>query len=67
MDFLREPDRGLWEPRGSWDFGLPQGKAEAGMWLGISEEAAFGLGLYGREEGIGMSEKGTCGHKFQFL
>ena len=19
----REPDRGLWEPRGSWDFGLP--------------------------------------------
>lgn len=37
------------------------------MWLGISEEVAFGLGLYGREEGIGMSEKGTCGHKFQVL
>lgn len=37
------------------------------MWLGISEEAAFGLGLYGHEEGIGMSENGTCGPKFQFL
>lgn len=37
------------------------------MCLGSSEEAAFGLGLYGHEEGIGISEKGTCGHKFQLL
>lgn len=28
----------------------------------IREEVAFGLGLHGHEGGIGISEKGTCGH-----
>lgn len=29
----REPDEGLWEPRGSWDLGLSWGMAEAGTWI----------------------------------